>query len=338
MKHSPLLLLALTACVADTGSKQSTADTTNAAPIVTVTSVNRGTHGRRERISWLFSPDKKAVLVVADPISVEADALPNAFFFGDETRAFQTQVDSVWDVAVSPDWKWIGFGRAYTVVAGEDPPTSYMSDVSRRTSIDTATLRASWFPTSGMVTHFSVAQPGVIRIPEDPKRAASVDSAVPRLFPIARGWRVRWTADGKTLALGNNPAGVGDDEPSKTWAALDPKTGQLHGSLPANTQLAEPAFTKGPELELSVPVDMSARPAIKFERDGKTYSIETQRGVITLVETSGGTTPAPSPKVIGAGVALAATAGGKYVIALAPRSKVGQGEMSVEPVVYTVTW
>jgi len=338
MKRPALLLLALSACVAETPAP--TADTSAATnnPIVIVTPVNKGTHGMRERISWLFSPDRKAVLVVADPISIEADALPNAFFFGDETRGFQVQVDSVWDVAVSPDWKWIGFGRAYTVMHGEEPATNAMPEVARRTSIDTATLRASSFSTSGMVTHLSVAQPGVIRIPDDPRQAASVDSATPRLFPIARGWRVRWTTDGNTLALGNNPAGVGDDEPSKTWAALDPRTGAMHTSLPGNAKLAEPTFVKGPELELSVAVDMGSRPPIKIERDGKSYSIESQRGVITLIETGGAAGSPPAPRVIGAGVALAATAGGKYVIALAPRSRVGPGEMAVEPVVYTVTW
>ena len=336
MKHFPFILILL-ACVPDSNTTQS-ADTTSANPIVTVTPVNDGTHGMRNRIYWLFSPDRKAVLVVSDPISSEGDALPNGFFFGSESQGFQVQVDSVWDVAVSPDWKTIGFGRAYTVLHGEEPVKNELTTVSRRTSIDTATIRTSMFPTSGMVTHFSIAQPGVIRVPADPRQTAAADSATPRLFPIARGWRVRWTADGNTLALGNNPAGVGDDEPSKTWAALDPGTGSLHGSLPENTKLAEPAFTKGPEFELSAPVDMSSRPAIKFERGGKTYSIETQRGVITLVETSGGTTPAPAPKVIGAGVALAATANGKYVIALAPRAKMKEGEMSVEPVVYTVTW
>src|SRR5687767_8823582 len=148
MQRHPLLLLILSACVAET-PPQTTADTTAGTgnAIVTVTPVNKGTHGMRERISWLFSPDKKAVLVVADPISVEADALPNAFFFGDEARAFQVQMDSIWDVAVSPDWKWIGFGRAYTVVHGEEP-VSFMGDVARRTRIDTATLRASSFSTS----------------------------------------------------------------------------------------------------------------------------------------------------------------------------------------------
>lgn len=112
----------------------------------------------------------------------------------------------------------------------------------------------------------------------------------------------------------------------------------MHTSLPGNAKLAEPTFVKGPELELSVPVDMGSRPPIKIERDGKSYSIESQRGVITLVETGAATGAAPSPRVIGAGVALAATAGGKYVIALAPRSRVGAGEMAVEPVVYSVSW
>ena len=336
MKLHALAALALTACVAEPGNQKTTADTTIHAPIITVTRVNQGTHGLRTRVKWLFSPDKKAVLVVADPISIEGDALPNAFFFGDETRAFQTQMDSVWDVAVSPDWKTIGFGRAYTVLHGEEPVTNSYPEVARRTSIDSATLKAGSFPTSGMVTHFSVAQPGVIRILDDPRQAGFADSAAPRLFPVARGWRVRWTEDGSILALGNNPSGVGDDEPSKTWSALDPRTGALHGSLPASAKLSEPTFIAGPEYELSAPVDVTTRPAIKFERAGKSYSIESQRGVITMVET-GGPDAARVQTVIGAGVALAATAEGKYVIALAPRTRANAGEMSVEPVVYTVT-
>jgi hypothetical protein len=37
-------------------------------------------------------------------------------------------------------------------------------------------------------------------------------------------------------------------------------------------------------------------------------------------------------------LALAATAGGRYIIALAPRTTPDPGGSSVEPVVYTVTW
>ena len=54
-------------CVVDSTKKQTTADTTNAAPVVTVTPVNHGTHGMEEEVRWMFSPDRKAVLVVADP-------------------------------------------------------------------------------------------------------------------------------------------------------------------------------------------------------------------------------------------------------------------------------
>ena len=339
LKVSALVsVLALTGCVADNTTKQTTADTTRTAPVVTVTPVNRGTHGMAERVSWAFSPDKKAVLVVADPGGVENEPVPNGFFFGDEARGFQTQVDSVWDVAPSPDWKWIGFGRAYAVVRGEGTGTDLLTDVSRRTSIDTATLRAGSFASSGMSMSRAVAQPGVIRIPDDPRQAAAADSSVPKLFPVARGWRVRWTTDGTSLALGNSPARAMDTEPSQTWAALDPSTGALHGTLPANAKLADVKFTAGPTLDRSLPIDMNQAPAIQIERGNQTFTIQSERGVITLVETTPGRATTSAPRVVGAGIALAATAGGRYIVALAPRGKPEANEMAIEPVGYTVTW
>jgi hypothetical protein len=328
----------LVGCVVDSSKKETTADTTHLAPVVTVTPVNNGTHGMAERVMWAFSPDRKAVLVVADPGGVENEPVPNGFFYGDEASGFQTQVDSVWDVAPSPDWKWVGFGRAYTVVGGEGTGTDLLADVSRRTSIDTATLRAGSFASSGMSMSRAVAQPGVIRVPADARASSAADSAAPKLFPIARGWRVRWTTDGSTLALGNNPGRATDNEPSQTWSALDPTTGQLHGSLPSNASLAETKFTTGPTLDVSVPVDMSKSPPIEVKRGNQSFSIQSERGVITAVETTGGSAAKPAPRVVGAGVALAATAGGRYVIALAPRAKPAAGESAIEAVVYTVAW
>ena len=246
-------------------------------------------------------------------------------------------MDSVWDVQPSPDWKWIGFGRAYAVVRGEGTGTDLIADAARRMSIDTATLRAGSFASSGMSMSRAVAQPGVIHIPDNPRQQSATDSSAPRLFPIARGWRVRWTTDGTTLALGNNPARAEDNEPSQTWAALDPTTGQLHGSLPANAKLAEVKFTAGPALDRSVPIDLMQSPPIQIQRGNQTFTIQTVRGVITIAEPPGvGSTGAQ--RVVGAGVALAATARGRYIIALAPRSQAGPNEMTVEPVVYTVTW
>src|SRR5882762_1933885 len=240
-----LFPLLLAGCVVDSGKKETTADTTHLAPVVTVTPVNRGTHGMAERVLWAFSPDRRSLLVVADPGGVENEPVANGFFFGDEARGFQTQMDSVWDVQPSPDWKWIGFGRAYAVVRGEGTGTDLLAEVARRTSIDTATLRAGSFASSGMSMSRAVAQPGVIRIPDNPREPAAAESAVPKLFPIARGWRVRWTTDGTTLALGNNPARATDDEPSQTWSALDPVTGALSVALPSNAKLANVKMTAG---------------------------------------------------------------------------------------------
>ncbi|MFL5484901.1 MAG: hypothetical protein ACJ793_04645 [Gemmatimonadaceae bacterium] len=330
----PLLLLA---CVVDTSKKVGTSDTTKAAPVVTVTPVNRGTAGMAQRVMWAFSPDRKAVLVVADPGGVENEPVANAFFFGDEARGFQTQMDSVWDVQPSPDWKWIGFGRAYTVVGGEGTGTDLLVNVARRTSIDTATLRAGSFASSGMSMSRAVAQPGVIHIPENPRQHSAADSAAPRLFPVARGWRVRWTTDGTTLALGNNPARAEDNEPSQTWAALDPTTGQLHGSLPGNAKLADVKFTMGPTLDVSLPIDLTQAPPIQIQRGNQNFTIQTTRGVITIAEPpSVGATGAQ--RIVGAGIALAATAGGRYIVALAPKAKSEPGGVAIEPVVYTVTW
>src|SRR5256885_13519409 len=186
----PLFLLG---CVVDSTKKETASDTTHGAPVVTVTAVNRGTHGMAEEVRWMFSPDRKEVLVIADPAGVENEPVPDAFFFGDETHGFQTQMDSVWDVSTSPDWKWIGFSRAYAVLGGGGTGADIINAASRRTSIDTATLKAGSFASSGMSMARAIAQAGVIRIPDNPRAQASADSAAPRLFPIALGWRVRWT-------------------------------------------------------------------------------------------------------------------------------------------------
>jgi len=331
----PLFLL--TGCLVDSTKKESTADTTRAVPVVTVTPVNRGTHGMMERVFWTFSPDKKAVLVVADPVGVENEPVANGFFFGDETRGFQTQVDSVWDVQPSPDWKWIGFGRAYSTMGGSGTGDDRLIDVSRRTGIDTATIRAGSFASSGMSESRAVAQPGVIHIPDNPRQTAAGDSAAPKLFPIARGWRIRWTTDGATLALGNSPGRAEDNEPSQTWAAMDPLTGALHGTLPSSAKLAEVKMTAGPQLGRGLPIDMTQSPPIEIRRGTQTFTILSNRGVITIADPPGvGSTGAQ--RVVGAGIALAATAGGRYIIALAPRSGSDPNGSSIEPVVYTVSW
>ena len=328
-------LVALFGCTVDSGNKETTTTAGQTGLVVTMTPVNRATHGTREIVRWAFSPDRKAVLVVADPVAVEAEPVPNGFFFGDELRGFQVQLDSVWDVAPSPNWRWIGYGRAYRILGGDGTGTDLLTEAARRTSIDSATLRAASFASSGMSEQRSVAQAGVIRVPASPRQQGAADTAAPKLFPVALGWRVRWTTDGSTMAVGNNPGVAYDTASSQTWAALDPATGQLHGSLPGDASLAEVKFTQGPTLDRSQAFDITQGPSIQIRRGDKTFTIESRRGVITIAEppTVGAT---GAEKVVGAGVALAATAGGRYIIALAPRNQ--PGEPTVQPVVYTVVW
>jgi hypothetical protein len=337
--HVVVLFLLAAACV-DTSTKSPGASVTRATPAVSATSVNQATYGLRSRIRWVMPPDSSAIVVVVDPVGIENDAIPNSFFFGSETRNFQSRMDSVWDVAPSPDWQAVAFSRAYIVKGNETdtiPPSEWLA-LARRTGIDTTTLVVSSFPTSGMVTQRGIAQPGVIRIPADIRAPNASDEAAPRSFPIARGWQVRWTPDGSAIALGNNPAKADDSENSESWTELDPKTGALHGSFPAGAKLVVPRWVNGPVLESSIPIDMSGAKPIVVKAGTKSYLIESQRGVITARETGPGADSTAVPFTIGSGKALTATRGGRYIVALAPRRNAVANEIPVEAVVYTVAW
>jgi hypothetical protein len=337
----PALVLAL-ACV-DSSNRTSTSDTTTSqrqTPVVTSVTVNRGTYGMSSRLKWLMSPDSSAMIAVVDPSGVENEAIPNAFFYGSESRNFQTRMDSVWDVAPSPDWGSIAFSRARVLLnGGEDSiPSSMWQELSRKTGIDTTTLRTGSFGTSGMSSARGIAQPGVIQIPADPRAAGAADAAAPKMYPVALGWHVRWTPDGATVALGNSPAKAEDTEESQTWAALDPKTGAFHGTLPADAKLVVPRWNTGPVLDISVPIDMQGSPPIRIKAGTRTMSIESANGVITAHEIGAGTDSTARTYTIGSGKALAATKGGRYILALSPRARPVANEIPVEPVVYVVGW
>jgi hypothetical protein len=308
------------------------------APVVTSTRVNQGTYGMASRVKWLFSPESAAIIAMVDPVGVENEALPNGFFFGNETRNFQARMDSVWDVAPSPDWNVIAFSRAYVMNPREQDsiPPAMLQDVARRTGLDTATVRSSSFASSGMSMARAIAHPGTITIPADMRATGAQDAAAPKMYPIALGWRVRWTQDG-LVALGSSPARVQDDEPSQSWGSLDPKTGAFHGTLPSSSRVIEPKWVVGPTLDISIPVDMQSAPAISVSSGGRTFSIESERGVISARETTAGLST-PRSYTIGSGKALAATKGGRYILALAPRAKVEAYEVPVEAVVYVVGW
>jgi hypothetical protein len=337
----PLVVVA-TACI-DSSPRTAKSDTTAASrqtPVVTSVRIDQGTYGMTAHVRWALSPDSSAIIAMVDPAGVENEALPNAFFFGSESRNFQTRMDSVWDVAPSPDWGSIAFSRAYVVSApgGDSIPSAIWQDLSRRTGIDTATLRQGSFPTSGMTSARGVAQPGLIQIPADMRAAGAADAAAARMYPVALGWHVRWTPDGATVALGNSPSKAQDVESSQTWAALDPKSGAFHGTLPADAKLVVARWVDGAVLDMSTPVDMQSAPPIHISTGARLISIESARGVITARELGTASDSTARVYTIGSGKALAATKGGRYIVALAPRAKAVANEVPVEAVVYVVGW
>ncbi len=330
------------ACV-DSKPRSNTASATSTSrqnPVVTSVRVNQGTYGMTARVRWALSPDSSAIVAMVDPAGVENEAIPNAFFFGSERLNYQTRMDSVWDVAPSPDWGSIAFSRAYVVTAGgadSIPPTMWQ-DLARRTGIDTTTLRTGSFASSGMTVSRAIAQPGVIQIPADNRAAGAADAAAPRMYPVALGWHIRWTPDGATVALGNSPAKVQDNEESKTWAALDSKSGAFHGTLPVGSKLVLARWIDGPVLDMSTPVDMQGSRPIRITAGSRLLSIESMRGVITAHEIGTGNDSTARTLTIGSGKALAATKGGRYILALAPRARAVANEIPVEAVVYVVGW
>jgi hypothetical protein len=310
------------------------------APVVASVRVNQGTYGMMSRVKWMLSSDSASILVMVDPVGAEGDPVPNSFFYGSETRNFQARMDSVWDVAVSPDWSAIAFSRAYVINPRESDsiPPAMWQEVARRTGLDTATVRTASFAASGMSMARAIAQPGTIRVPADARASGASDDAAPRRYPVAIGWRVRWTTDGSFIALGNSPASVSDAEDSESWASLDPKTGAFHTSLPGDARTIAPKWMTGPLLELSTPVDLQSAPQLVVSTGGHRFAIESARGVITAREI--GVVPEASARsyTIGSGKALAATKSGRYILALAPRGKAVVGEMPVEAVVYVAGW
>src|SRR6187551_403615 len=132
MMRKLLTLAALTtACVEST--PRSTPDSTTGArttPVVTSIRLNQGTYGMRSTVKWMLSGDSASILAMVDPVGLENEPIPNSFFYGSETRNFQARMDSVWDVAVSPDWSAIAFSRAFVVnprEADSIPPEMWQS-------------------------------------------------------------------------------------------------------------------------------------------------------------------------------------------------------------------
>ena len=287
---------------------------------VDVFPVNRGTHGMSARTRWALPPDRRSMIVVEDPVGVEAEAIPNGFVFASDAGPAMLQQDSVWDVAPSPDWTRLAYGKAFVLNAfeGESVPEATWKRVAAAVKLPLDSVRRNAFMTSGMVPAYGFAQPVVADVSGRPTDASISRSA--HTLPIAGGWRVGWTKDGELLTIGAKPDRVQDDAPSPSWLAVDSESGTVRGAVdPSNLGAVE--WVDGPVIDISVPIDLAETRSLAIENG----TLESRGGWIRL-----------NGRIIGPGLAVAATRAGRFIAALAPRPEAKEYEATVEPVVYRV--
>ena len=277
--------------------------------------VSTGAHGMAASTRWAVAGDRRALLVVEDPTAVEAEPVPDGFVLADESSGAVVQRDSVWDVAPSPDWRRLAVGIAYVVPGRERAtiPAAEWSALARRSGLSSDSARKGAFQSSGMSTAYGLAQPAVYDLSVAPVNGAR--AAV--VLPMAGGWRIGWSAGGDALLVGTNPKRAGDDEPASGWIAVD-----LHGKRvsDAGDTPAPVAWTSGPTLDVSVPVDFVS--AHTIAAGGR--SIESAGGWVSVREGN-------ASRIVGPGTALVATANGRFVAALVPNAPGKSGAPQDQP-------
>ena len=286
-----------------------------------------GSPGMSSRVRWALSPDRCALLAVHDPAAVENEPVPNAFLYASERSGAAFGHERVWDVAVSPDWRRLAYGRAWVLQGRERDSltTAEWEGVARETGTTAAAARAAAFPASGMAVAFGLAQPVVVDLAADPRGADR------RVLRTLVGWRVRWAGEG-ALALGRAPVSALDDAPPAGWTLVDAATGAPRGgAAPADSGTPGVSWEAGPTVDIGVPVDV--RPDTIAIAPGRVTS---GGGWVSVARPPRAGAPADAARIVGPGTALAATAGGRFILALAPKIRPKEYDAPMELVVYEV--
>lgn len=283
----------------------------------------------RLRLRWLVSPDSSAILVMEDPVSIEAEALPNGVLLASERTGRVFRMDSVWSAAPSPDWRRLAIGRAVVLAGGESQavaPERWMAPAAMLRALAGAepalvadSLRVHAFPVSGM----GVVHAAAVALVADVAEGAPT---TPIAFVALGGWRVRWGCDGADLLVGTPPATVQDDAPSAGERRVS-----VAGAAPTSAPPAEPLrWIEGPTLELGTP----AAP-----RDGRPMPVrdrvvEARDGRVVVRDRPG--TAGESTRDVGPGTPLATTRGGHFILALTPPADPRGSDQRDRAVVYRV--
>jgi hypothetical protein len=291
--------------------------------------VNRATRGMTSRVRWMLAPDSSALLVMDDPAAVENDAVPNGLLFATERTGRVFRMDSVWSAAPSPDWRRLAIGRGVVLSGGESqsiPAERWQAPAARLRAIAGAepalvaeSLRAHAFPVSGMAV---VEGAAVTLVAEVVQGAPTAPIALVALD----GWRVRWSCDGADLLVGGRPATVQDDSPSASERRVSVGAADTSSAPIA----AASQWIDGPTLDIVRVTEVAATTPFRV-RD---RVIEQRAGRIVVRERRAG-----APEVVrdvGPGIALAATRGGHFILAVAPRTDRRAHEPPQQAIVYRV--
>lgn len=292
--------------------------------------VNRGTRGMSSQLRWTLSPDSSAILVIDDPNSVENEPVPDAVFYATERSGRTWRMDSVWSAAPSPDWRYLAVGRAVVIGGGEaqhvpagawNAPAQRLREIARAgagqaPALSGDSLRAHSYSVSGM----GVAEAAAVTLVLE---TSALPAAAPR-FVSLDGWRVGWSCDARSVAIGVKPSRAGDDDSAATTRRVMVTAGDA-----STVRRDEPRWTEGPNLMFGVPTSVQARPLLVRGR-----SIESRAGRV-VVRPIGGAAKGVE-RDVGPGVPLAATRGGHFILALVPRAGARPPDASDHAVVYRV--
>jgi hypothetical protein len=304
---------AVKGCPGSTGANASGGDS------VVVHQVNRGTHGMMARTRWIASPDGCALLVVEDPAAVEAEPVTNGGLLVSEREAQPTvvKIDSVWDVAPDSAWRTLAFGRGWILQGGERdtvPPEKWAA-LARATGVDAARLEATSFNGSGMAYARGVALAYV----------QPLDGGAGRQIG-AGGWRVRWRGD--TLFAGSAPQNVQDHAEPTRWT-MHTAPGWEPVTVPATFAPPPQRWAEGPTIDIGTEAD-STLAALRMLDLSHGRAAQSRGWQVYLLE------PGKPPRAVGPGALLAATLGGRFLLALAPAPGAKEYDPKVRLVVYEV--
>jgi hypothetical protein len=232
--------------------------------------ISENARGMATTVRWARSPDGCALLIVEDPVGVEAEPIPDAVTYAAETRdgVRITRIDSVWDVAPDPAWQRLAVGRAYVARGGESDTLGAEAWRRLATAVgrSVADVRAAAFATSGMTIAMGVAQPAWTALP----RVAD-DSLHWHTLPVLGGWRIAWAPDSAALLVGSGPRRVGDDEPAAAWLRVDVASGRPLGgpvTLPGSGPAAV-TWHASPLLDVSTALSPDTMPSLATSAHGR---------------------------------------------------------------------